>query len=157
MVMSNNQPQQKKEKEGYMSNKLQILTFLLNGEVYGFDIMRVQEIKDLEPCTPIPNSPDYTRGVMNLRGSVVPVFDLRRRYFGINLDEGVTIVIRVTVDGKEKTIGIVVDAVSNTEFADIDQLQSAPKGRPTDAFVVGLVSMDDMMVILINVDKMELI
>jgi len=140
-----------------MSDQQQIITFILNGEVYGFDIMRVQEIKDLEACTPIPNAANYTLGVMNLRGAVVPVFDLRRRYFQQQLDHGVTIVIKIYDDGKEKTIGIVVDSVSNTEFADFSQMQPAPKGHATDVFVLGLVSLNDLMVILIDVDKMDLI
>lgn len=87
-----------------MSDEQQILTFVLNEEVYGFDVMRVQEIKDLEPCTPIPNAPNYTKGVMNLRGSVVPVFDLRQRYFDELLDRGVIIVIKVYIEGKEKRL-----------------------------------------------------
>ena len=60
-----------------MEENKQILTFILNNEIYGIDILRIQEIKDVEKCTPIPNAPEWTLGVINLRGSVVPIFDLR--------------------------------------------------------------------------------
>jgi purine-binding chemotaxis protein CheW len=140
-----------------MSDQRQVLTFVLNDEVYGFDIIRVQEIKDLEKCTPIPNAPEYTCGVINLRGAVVPIFDLRKRFFNQDKEQGVIIVIKVLVEEKEKTIGIVVDAVSNTEFADFDLLQPAPTGQVTDAFVLGLISLASVMVILIDIDKLTLI
>lgn len=140
-----------------MSDQRQILTFVLNDEVYGFDIIRVQEIKDLEKCTPIPNAPNYTCGVINLRGAVVPIFDLRKRFFNQDKEQGVTIVTKVMVEEKEKTIGMIVDAVSNTEFADFDLLQPAAAGQVTDAFVLGLISLASVMVIVIDIDKLMLI
>jgi purine-binding chemotaxis protein CheW len=135
----------------------QILTFVLNNEIYGIDILRIQEIKDVEKCTPIPNSPEWTLGVINLRGSVVPIFDLRRMFFNYVSEEGVIIVLRVEKDGKSKVVGIVVDAVSNTEFANMAELQAAPKGdiNSTHVFVDGLVSIDGRMVILTDVDKID--
>jgi purine-binding chemotaxis protein CheW len=140
-----------------MSDQRQVLTFVLNDEVYGFDIIRVQEIKDLEKCTPIPNAPNYTCGVINLRGAVVPIFDLRKRFFNQDKEQGVTIVTKVMVEEKEKTIGMIVDAVSNTEFADFDLLQPAAAGQVTDAFVLGLISLASVMVIVIDIDKLMLI
>jgi purine-binding chemotaxis protein CheW len=135
----------------------QILTFILNNEIYGVDILRIQEIKDVEKCTPIPNAPDWTLGVINLRGSVVPIFDLRRMFFNYASEEGVIIVLRVEKDGKSKVVGIVVDAVSNTEFADMAALQPAPKGDITSShiFVDGLVSIEGRMVILTDIDKID--
>ncbi len=70
---------------------------------------------------------------------------------------GVTIVTKVMVEEKEKTIGMIVDAVSNTEFADFDLLQPAAAGQVTDAFVLGLISLASVMVIVIDIDKLMLI
>jgi purine-binding chemotaxis protein CheW len=135
----------------------QILTFILNNEIYGIDILRIQEIKDVEKCTPIPNAPEWTLGVINLRGSVVPIFDLRRMFFNYASEEGVIIVLRVENGGKSKVVGIVVDAVSNTEFVNMTELQPAPKGDVHSAhvFVDGLVSIDGRMVILTDIDKIN--
>jgi purine-binding chemotaxis protein CheW len=134
----------------------QVLTFKLEGELYGVDILRIQEIKDVEAYTPIPNTPDWALGVINLRGSVVPVFDLRRMFFGTIDKAGVIIVLRVEHNAKTKVVGVVVDAVSNTEFAEMSSLQPAPKNGPSDRdFVDGLVSIDGKMVILVDVDKIR--
>jgi purine-binding chemotaxis protein CheW len=141
-----------------MEENKQILTFILNNEIYGIDILRIQEIKDVEKCTPIPNAPEWTLGVINLRGSVVPIFDLRRMFFNYSSEEGVIIVLRVEVaSGKSKVVGIVVDAVSNTEFANMTVMQSAPKSdvNSTHVFVDGLVSIDGRMVILTDIDKID--
>jgi purine-binding chemotaxis protein CheW len=141
-----------------MEENKQILTFILNNEIYGIDILRIQEIKDVEKCTPIPNAPEWTLGVINLRGSVVPIFDLRRMFFNYSSEEGVIIVLRVEVaSGKSKVVGIVVDAVSNTEFANMAVMQSAPKSdvNSTHVFVDGLVSIDGRMVILTDIDKID--
>ena len=94
----------------------QYLTFMLNKEEYGVDILRVQEIKGWDGVTPMPNMPDYILGVINLRGTVVPIVDLRKLFEqeSIPFDKTtVVIVVRVS-DGKdgERTMGIVVDAVS---------------------------------------------
>ena len=141
-----------------MEENKQILTFILNNEIYGIDILRIQEIKDVEKCTPIPNAPEWTLGVINLRGSVVPIFDLRRMFFNYSSEEGVIIVLRVEVaSGKSKVVGIVVDAVSNTEFANMTVMQSAPKSdvNSTHVFVDGLVSIDGRMIILTDIDKID--
>jgi len=140
-----------------MENKKQILTFILNNEVYGIDILRIQEIKDVEKYTPIPNTPNWTLGVINLRGSVVPVFDLRKMFFDYDSEKGVIIVLRVECNEKTKVVGIVVDSVSNTEFANLDELQPAPKkdGEATNIFVEGLVSIEGRMVILTDIDKID--
>jgi len=140
-----------------MEENKQILTFILNNEIYGIDILRIQEIKDVEKCTPIPNTPDWTLGVINLRGAVVPVFDLRKMFFQQSPEVGVIIVLRVNHLGKTKVVGVVVDAVSNTEFANMADLQPAPKNsiEGTQVFVDGLVSIEGRMVILTDVDKID--
>src|ERR1044072_8701215 len=107
----------------------QFLTFVCAGEEYGVDILRVQEIKGWEGVTRVPYTPDYLLGVMNLRGVIVPVIDLRVR-FGLakRTADGSTVVIVVRVRGKdgEKTAGIVVDAVSEVYSVTPDNIKATP-------------------------------
>src|ERR1700710_1335829 len=93
----------------------QFLTFMLDGEEYGVAILQVQEIKGWDKVTRIPHTPDYVLGVINLRGAVVPILDLRRRLGLGTVEFGpttVVIVVRVNHGGNERTVGMVVDAVS---------------------------------------------
>ena len=92
----------------------QYLTFMLAGEEYGVDILRVQEIKGWDNVTPIPNTPSYIKGVINLRGTIVPIIDLRERFSLETISYGpttVVIVLKVNSDKGSRTMGIVVDAV----------------------------------------------
>ncbi|MFO1349969.1 MAG: chemotaxis protein CheW [Gammaproteobacteria bacterium] len=137
----------------------QYLTFLLAGEEYGIDILRVQEIKGWGAVTPIPNMPLYILGVINLRGAVVPIVDLRKR-FGL---EGsafgpttVVIVVRVRGQGAERTMGMVVDGVSEVYNVAAAELKPPPDfGVAVDAeFVKGLATVDNKMVILLDIDHL---
>ena len=113
----------------------QYLTFMLNGEEYGVDILRVQEIKGWIPTTKIPNTPDYIRGVMNLRGAIVPIIDLRQRFAMPAIDYTATtvvIVLKVHNAGAERTIGFVVDAVSDVYNVSPDQFRAAPASSSTN-------------------------
>lgn len=140
-------------------NPAQFLTFLIAGEEYGIDILNVQEIKGWGPVTRIPNTEDYVLGVINLRGTVVPVVDMRKR-FGMNgADFGpttVVIVVKLSQHGVDRRVGLVVDAVSEVyQFAD-DAIQPTPdlvSGTRAD-FVTGLATVDKKMVILLTVDKL---
>ncbi len=137
----------------------QFLTFRLAGETYGVDILRVQEIRGWEPVTRIPNVPAHVRGVLNLRGSVVPVLDLRRRFDLPSQDLGkdtVVIVLRIQGEKTTRSIGVVVDAVSDVLDTDANALQPAPDfGARIDAQCIsGLVSDGDTMVMLVDVDRM---
>ncbi|RLA05677.1 MAG: chemotaxis protein CheW [Gammaproteobacteria bacterium] len=138
----------------------QYLTFLLAGEEYGVSILRVQEIKGWDSATPLPNMPDYILGVINLRGTVVPVIELRKR-FGLESipfgPETVVIVVKVLgEDGKERTMSIVADAVSEVyDVADAD-LQPAPDfgGTINSTSVTGLATIDEKMIILLDIDDL---
>lgn len=137
----------------------QYLTFLLGEEEYGVDILRVQEIKGWEQATSIPNTPDYIRGVMNLRGTVVPIIDLRRRFDLPSADYApttVVIVLRVEGEHSTRTMGFVVDAVSEVYNVAADDLQPAPDfGTRVDTqFIRGLAVIDDQMIILLDVDRL---
>lgn len=135
------------------SNQTQFLTFILAEETYGVDILKVQEIRGWKNVTPIPNAPKHIRGVLNLRGAIVPILDLRRRFSMEELKfTDHTVVIVVNVLGR--TIGMVVDGVSDVIDLDQDTMRPTPDfGSSIDAnFIAGLAPVGDAMVILLNVD-----
>ncbi len=137
----------------------QYLTFMLAGEEYGVDILRVQEIKGWDKVTRIPHTPKFILGVINLRGAVVPILDLRCRFGLGNGDFGpTTVVIVVRTAGKDggRTVGMVVDAVS--EVYNIDMAATKP---PPDVctsadtvFVKALATVGGKMLILLDVDRL---
>ncbi|MBL8251900.1 MAG: purine-binding chemotaxis protein CheW [Candidatus Competibacter sp.] len=138
---------------------LQYLTFSLAGEEYGVDILKVQEIRGWAPVTKVPNAPVFVRGVMNLRGAIVPVIDLRLRF---NLETveytKTTVVIVATVQSANgsRIIGTVVDGVSdvlNLNAADIQPAPDFGTAVHTD-FISGLVTVDSGMVMLLDVDRL---
>lgn len=137
----------------------QYLTFLLGGEEYGVDILRVQEIRGWKGATAIPNTPDYVLGVINLRGIVVPVVDLRRRF---NLPEAdfdastVVVVVNVIYEGSERVMGAVVDGVSDVYNFSVDKISEAPDlGIKISTEVVkGFAMVDDKMIIILDIDKL---
>jgi len=137
----------------------QYLTFTLAGEEYGVDILRVQEIRGWESVTRIPNAPDYVKGVLNLRGAIVPVFDLRQK-FGMSLQtyhkDTVVIVLRVKGGPGLRNMGVVVDAVSDVLDTPASEIRSAPEfgtGVATE-YISGLVTAGSKMVMLLDVDRM---
>ena len=141
------------------SDAEQFLTFVLAGEEYGVDILRVQEIKGWDAVTQIPNTPEYIRGVINLRGTIVPIIDMRLRFNLEPMEYGpMTVVIVLKVEGGEKsrTMGIVVDGVSDTYNIPDDAIKPSPDfGAAVDtAFVHGLATVDEKMVIILNIDQM---
>jgi purine-binding chemotaxis protein CheW len=133
----------------------QYLTFQLAGQTYGVEILRVQEIKGWEKPTRLPHSPDHVQGVINLRGAVVPILDLRRR-FGLGETEygRTTVVIVVKVDSArgELTAGVVVDAVCEVCNISSEHLRPAPEvGSAIDSdFVRGLAMVGDGMLVLLD-------
>jgi purine-binding chemotaxis protein CheW len=144
---------------GVAVNADQYLTFMLAGEEYGVDILRVQEIKGWGKVTPIPGTPEYVRGVMNLRGTIVPILDLRKRFSMDQIDYGpttVVIVLRVECEGRDRIMGIVVDAVSDVYAVPAEELRPSPDfgGNVHVEFVRGLATVDEKMVIILNIDKL---
>lgn len=137
----------------------QYLTFIMADEEYGVDILRVQEIKGWDKVTPIPNMPDYIRGVINLRGTIVPIIDLRKRFNLESIPYGpttVVIVLRVVGENKERTMGIVVDAVSEVYNVAEEDMKPAPDFGSVVAtdFVKGLATVEEKMVILLDIDNL---
>lgn len=138
------------------SNAEQYLTFQLAGQTYGVEILRVQEIKGWEKPTRLPHSPEHVQGVINLRGAVVPILDLRRR-FGLGETEygrtTVVIVVKVGSARGELTAGIVVDAVCEVCNISAENLRPPPEvGSAIDAdFVRGLAMVGEGMLVLLDV------
>jgi purine-binding chemotaxis protein CheW len=141
------------------ANGEQYLTFLLAGEEYGVDILRVQEIKGWDKVTRIPHTPDYVLGVINLRGAVVPILDLRRR-FGLEAiafgPTTVVIVMRVGTGSEERTVGVVVDAVSEVYNVSAADAMPPPDvcGSVDTVFVKALATVDEKMLILLDIDRL---
>lgn len=137
----------------------QYLTFVLDGEEYGIEILRVQEIKGWETTTPIPNTPDYVLGILNLRGAIVPVIDLRKRFHLEEIAYGpttVVIVVKMHHVDQERTMGLVVDGVADVYRLENNEIQESPElssSVDTD-FVRGLASVDKKMVILLEIDRL---
>jgi purine-binding chemotaxis protein CheW len=140
-------------------NTNQFLTFMLAGEEYGVDILRVQEIKGWESSTEIPNTPDYIQGVMNLRGTIVPIVDLRSRFDLEQIEYNnttVVIVLKTKSEDSEKTIGFIVDAVSDVYNLSEEQLKPSPDfgNAVSTEFVKGLATVDEKMLILLDIDQL---
>jgi purine-binding chemotaxis protein CheW len=133
----------------------EFLSFTLGGEEYGVDILKVQEIRGYEKPTTIANAPPYIKGVVNLRGTIVPIVDMRIR---LNLGEAsydqFTVVIILNVSGH--VMGIVVDGVSDVIELSPDQMRPAPdfsSGLDT-RYIIGLGTVDDRMLILVDIEKL---
>ena len=132
----------------------QYLTFTLGAEEYGVEILKVQEIKGYSAITPIPNTPSYVKGVMNLRGSIIPIVDLRAKLAMAEAAYNqftVIIVVRVGT----KTVGVVVDAVSDVLNIPLKDIQPTPDfGSQVDArFISGLAKAGDRLVVLLEIEK----
>jgi len=133
------------------------LTFVLATEEYAIDILRVQEIKSWTKVTPIPNTPDYICGVINLRGTIVPIVELRSRFNIEHLEHSATtvvVVLKVVSKEKERIMGIVVDAVSDVYDVTEDDIKPPPEFGTviSTEFVKGLATVGDKMVIVLDID-----
>lgn len=140
-------------------NSEQLLTFILAGEEYGVDILRVQEIKGWDTVTPIPNTPRHILGVINLRGTIVPIIDLRLRFNLESIPYGpttVVIMLKVKANDRIRTMGIVVDGVSDVYHLAHDALKPPPDFGSVISvdFVKGLATVGEQMVIVLNIDHM---
>lgn len=137
----------------------QYLTFILKDVEYGVDILRVQDIKGWEAVTPIPNTPEYIQGVMNLRGTIVPIIDLRLRFGLERIDYGKTtviVVLKVISEDSERIMGIVVDSVSDVYNVAKQDIKEAPDFGATvhTEFISGLATVDEKMVIILDIDHL---
>ncbi len=130
-------------------SKQEFLTFEIGTEEYAVEILRVQEIRGWEKPSPLPSVPSFIKGVVNLRGTVVPIIDLREKF---NLKVGyddttVVIVVHVITSAGERIVGLVVDAVSDVHTFDMSKLQPPPdiSSSLNNQFVLGLGTIEDQM------------
>ena len=139
-------------------SSIQLLTFLLDNEVYGTDISQIQEVLEYRKVTPVPRTPDFLLGVINLRGRVVPVVDLRRQFDMLVSDVTVNtciIIVDVVLDGEKTPLGILADAVKEVIELSMDQINPAPRigSRINTRFISGLGKHDDEFVIILNLPR----
>lgn len=140
-------------------NTIQYLSFVLGTEEYGVDILRVQEIRSWEPVSRVPNVPPYEKGVVNLRGAIVPIIDLRERFALSKVEYTpltVVVVLQTGSGNHTRIMGVVVDSVSDVISIEKSEIQGAPDfgTKVSNEFINGLVSVSERMVMLLDVDKL---
>lgn len=131
------------------------LTFLLDEQEYGLELFKIQEICGYAPITPIPNLPPHVRGVMNLRGTVLPVIDLRMK-FHLPAVEYSKFTVIVIAKVEEKTVGLLVDAVSDVLQVSQEGMRTAPDfGAAVDTeFIRGVFHTHDHLAVALNLEKL---
>ena len=158
-MQSANEPQINNTVEWMQSGARQFLTFFLNEEEYGVDILQVNEIREWTPITTLPETPSFIKGVINLRGNIVPIIDLRERFSFSSVEYGpttVVIVLNINSNGNQIVMGIVVDAVSDTHTINQSEIKSSPDcgGSISVKYLQGLVEIDEKLVLLLNIDML---
>jgi purine-binding chemotaxis protein CheW len=147
-------PEQTQEKVGAGAG-VELLTFTLGREEYGIDILKVQEIRGYDAVTAIANAPEFIKGVVNLRGVIVPIVDMRIKFkLGeVSYDE-TTVVIILNV--ANRVVGMVVDGVSDVLTLKPEQIKPAPEfGAALDTrYLQGLGTVDERMLILVDIEKL---
>jgi purine-binding chemotaxis protein CheW len=137
------------------NNTTEVLSFRLGGEEYALSILKVQEIRGYDNVTRIASAPEYLKGVVNLRGIIVPIVDMRIKFnVGNPTYDAFTVVIILNINGR--TIGVVVDSVSDVVTLSPDQIKPAPDlGTSVAAdYLQGLGTVGERMLILIDIDKL---
>jgi purine-binding chemotaxis protein CheW len=136
-----------------------VLTFSLGAEVYGVDILKLKEIRGWSPVTRLPHTPEYLLGVLNLRGVVVPVVDLRLR-FGLSATEltPITVIIILSLQTPEgqRECGILVDSVRDVVDVDVSSIRPAPalSGTCGSEFIEGIATAEEQMLILVDAQRL---
>lgn len=134
---------------------LQWVTFLLEGETYGINVMQVQEVLRYTEIAPVPGAPAYVLGIINLRGNVVTVIDTRHR-FGLPTTEVTDQTRIVIIEAESHVVGIMVDAVAEVVYLRQSEIETAPNvGNEESAkFIQGVCNKNDQLLILVELDKM---
>jgi purine-binding chemotaxis protein CheW len=134
---------------------LEFLAFTLGKEEYGISIQKVQELRGYETVTRVANAPPFIKGVVNLRGIIVPIIDMRIRFnLGTPTYDAMTVVVILNVAGR--VVGMVVDSVSDVVTLTPAQIKPAPEmnGSMSTNYLTGLGSIDERMLILVDIDKL---
>ena len=137
---------------------MQYLTFKLEDEVFALDITKVREVLDFTTVTKVPRTPDFMRGVINLRGSVVPVVDMRLK-FGMSRTEQTVntciIIVEINLDGERLILGALADSVQEVIELEPGQIEPAPRigTRLSTEFIRGMGKRDDQFIIILDIDR----
>jgi len=131
------------------------LTFRLDQEEYGIDILKVQEIRGYEPPTRVANAPDFIKGVVNLRGTIVPIVDMRLK-FNCSKAEYNAFTVVIILNLRNRIVGVVVDSVSDVMELPAESIKAAPEIDSVidSAAVLGLGSLGDRMLILLDIERL---
>jgi len=137
------------------SGAREYLTFRLDQEEYGIDILKVQEIRGYEPPTRVANAPGFIKGVVNLRGTIVPIVDMRLK-FSCSQAEYNAFTVVIVLNLRSRIVGIVVDSVSDVMELPPDSLKAAPDIDSVidSSAVLGLGSLGDRMLILLDIERL---
>lgn len=137
------------------SDAREYLTFRLDQEEYGIDILKVQEIRGYEPPTRVANAPNFIKGVVNLRGTIVPIVDMRLK-FSCSKAEYNSFTVVIILNLRRRIVGIVVDSVSDVMELPAERLKAAPDTESVidSAAVLGLGSLGDRMLILLDIERL---
>ena len=140
---------------GNVSAGSEYLTFTLGQEEYGIDILKVQEIRGYDAVTKIANTPDFIKGVINLRGTIVPIVDMRIKFHLNNVEyDQFTVVIILNI--ANRVVGMVVDGVSDVIALASDHIKAAPEfGATLDTqYILGLATVEERMIIVIDIERL---
>ena len=137
------------------SEAREYLTFRLDEEEYGIDILKVQEIRGYEPPTRVANAPDFIKGVVNLRGTIVPIVDMRLK-FNCSKAEYNAFTVVIILNLRSRIVGVVVDYVSDVMELPAESIKAAPEIDSVidSAAVLGLGSLGDRMLILLDIERL---
>lgn len=146
--------QMQKEKEMNTVEIKQYVTFIIGEETYGVNVLSVQDIIGMTQITPVPNTLTFMKGVINLRGAVVPVIDLRKKFNMVNRDyDSFTVIIIVEV--KDVKIGMIVDSVADVVGLPVTSIQDTPhfSSKIETNFIEGIGQLENNLIIILNVEK----
>ena len=136
----------------------QYLTFKLEDEVFALDILKVREVLDFTTVTKVPRTPEFMRGVINLRGSVVPVVDMRLKFAMSRTEKTVNtciIIVEISIEGEKAVLGALADSVQEVVDLEPDQIEPAPRigTKLRTEFIKGMGKRNEQFVILLDIDK----
>ncbi len=140
------------------AESMQYLTFKLEDEVFALDISQVREVLDFTTVTKVPRTPEFMRGVINLRGSVVPVVDMRLKFEMSRTEQTVNtciIIVEINLDGERLILGALADSVQEVIELEPGQIEPAPRigTRLSTEFIKGMGKRDDQFIIILDIDR----
>ena len=138
-----------------VQGQMQYVTFTLEDEVYGINVMQVQEVLREIEVAPVPGAPHYVTGIINLRGNVVSVIDARTR-FGLETCDSTPMTRIIVIEAQQQIIGILVDSVAEVVDINMSEIETAPNvgNEETARYIDGVVSRDEKLLILVDLNKL---